>query len=138
MAFSKILVPVDLTDKTARAVEVAGDLVAKGGDVVLLHVIEQLDTAFDEENDFYGKLEVQAQARMQEHLACLSERGVQAHATIRIGKRAREIVQYTHAEDFDLMILHSHRLDPTDLPRGLLTISHQVAIAAKSPVLLIR
>ena len=137
MAFSKILVPVDLTDKTAKAIEVTADLVAKGGDVVLLHVIEQLDTGF-EEKEFYAKLEVEAQAKMQEHLARLSEGGVQAHATIRIGKRAREIVRFSHEEDFDLMILYSHRLDPADLPGGLLTISHQVAIAAKSPVLLIR
>ena len=56
MVFSKILVPVDLTNKTAKAVEVARELVAKGGDVVLLHVIEQLDTNLEEEGDFYGKL----------------------------------------------------------------------------------
>jgi hypothetical protein len=48
MVFSRKLVPVDLTEKTAKAVVVARDLVAAEGDVVLLHVIEQLDTPFEE------------------------------------------------------------------------------------------
>ena len=115
MVFSKILVPVDLTEKTAKAVEVARDLVAAEGDVVLLHVIEQLDTPFEEMNDFYEKLAVDAQVRMQEHVERLSEGGVRARAAIRIGKRAREIARFSHDEDFDLMVLYSHRLDPADL-----------------------
>ena len=86
----------------------------------------------------YGKLEADARARMQEHLQHLREGGVRAHATIRIGKRAHEIVRFSREQDFDLMILYSHRLDPADLTRGLLTISHQVAIAADCPVLLLR
>ena len=138
MVFSKILVPVDLTEKTAKAVEVARDLVAAEGDVALLHVIEQLDTPFEEMNDFYEKLAVDAQVRMQEHVERLSEGGVRARAAIRIGKRAREIARFSHDEDFDLMVLYSHRLDPADLSHGLMTISHQVAIAAKCPVLLLR
>ena len=138
MVFSRILVPVDLTVKNAKAVEVARDLVVAGGDVVLLHVIEQLDTPFEELDDSYAKLTADAQAKMQEHVERLSEAGVRAHVTIRIGKRAREIARFSHEEDFDLMVLYSHRLDPADLSHGLMTISHQVAIAAKCAVLLLR
>ena len=138
MVFSKILVPVDLTDKTIQAVEVAGELVAAEGDVVLLHVIEELNAPFEKMAEFYAKLQADAQARIEEHVARLSRNGVKARATIRIGNRAREIARSSQEDDFDLMVLYSHRLDPADLTHGLMTISHQVAIAAACPVLLLR
>lgn len=138
MAFSKILVPVDLTEKTSQAVEVAGNLVAADGDVVLLHVIEELDAPFEKMADFYGKLQADAQTRIEEHVERLIRNGVKARGTIRIGNRPREITRFSQVNDFDLMILYSHRLDPTDLAHGVMTISHQVAIAAPCPVLLLR
>ena len=59
--FEEILVPVDLTDKNRRAVEVAGDLAELAdGSVTLLHVIEPLDLPFEELEDFYSRLEEKA------------------------------------------------------------------------------
>ena len=138
MVFSKILVPVDLTDKTSRAIEVAGDLVAAEGDVVLLHVIEELDAPLEKMADFYEKLQADAQTRIEKHVERLSRSGVNARGIIRIGNRPRDITRFSQANDFDLMILYSHRLDPTDLTHSVMTISHQVAIAAPCPVLLLR
>ena len=138
MRFSKILVPVDLTDKTVQAIDAVRNLVAADGDVVLLHVIEGLDAPFDQMSDFYEKLQADAQARIAEHVERLAKDGVNAHAIIRIGNRAREIARFSREDGFDLMILSSHRLDPADLTHGLMTISHQVAIAAACPVLLLR
>ena len=138
MAFSKILVPVDLTDKTSQAIEVAGELVAAEGEVVLLHVIEELDAPFEKMANFYEKLQADVQTRMEKHVERLGLNGVKARGTVRIGNRPREITRFSQANDFDLMILYSHRLDPVDLTHSVMTISHQVAIAAPCPVLLLR
>lgn len=138
MQFSQILVPVDLTEKSRRAVEVAGDLAAAGSNVALLHVIEAVDAPLETVADFYARLQAEAQARLDEHIEQLSQRGVNAGGTIRVGNRAREIIRFAQENDFDLMILHSHRLDPADLMHGLMSISHQVAIAAPCAVLLLR
>ncbi len=74
--FQRMLVPVDLTQKNAHAVETARDLAAeRGGTVTLLHVIETLNLPFEELEGFYARLEEKARRAMDEMAAPLQEAG---------------------------------------------------------------
>lgn len=137
--FERILVPVDLTEKNVRAVETAGELAAeRDARVVLLHVIEPLDLPFDELEDFYEEIEEKAERTMTGLAARLDEAGVEPRLQVVYGDRAREIVAFAEENDFDLIVLSSHRTDLQDPTRELGTISHKVAILAQTPVLLVR
>lgn len=138
--FRRLLVPVDLTDKNRRAVEVAADLVrgAEGAQVTLLHVIEPLDLPFAELQDFYEELEGRARESMVGLGEILEAAGITHQERVIYGDRGREIVRCAEEEDFDLLVLSSHRQDPEDPARNLGTLSHKVAILSQRPVLLVK
>lgn len=137
--FDRILVPVDLTEKNARAVETARDMAAEhGSQVTLLHVIETLDLPFEELEEFYRRLESKAARRMSELAAPLSEAGVPVAEQVVYGKRAEKIVEYAVENSVDLIILTSHRVDLRDPGSGWTTLSYKVAILAQCPVLLVK
>ena len=140
--FDKILVPVDLTDKNRRAVEMAREMAQMSdADVTLLHVIEPLDLPFEELEDFYRELESRAADSMAELADPFREAGMEILEQVVYGERAREIVAYARDEGFDLVVMTSRPLDPDD-PEGTAanwpTISHKVALMAEIPVLLVR
>lgn len=136
-SFRRILVPVDLTPKNAAALDMAERLAAGGGEVTLLHVIETLDLPFDELEDFYLKLEEDAGRGLGELGRRLKEAGIAVREHITYGKRAAAIVEYADEIGADLILLSSHRLD-RERPDRWVTISHQVAILAECPVLLVK
>jgi nucleotide-binding universal stress UspA family protein len=136
--FKKILVPVDLTDKNQRAVDMACELIAPKGEVTLFHVIETLAAPFDELVDFYQGLETTARERLESLAAPLRARSVTHQTRVVYGKRAPEIVSFADENKFDLIIITSHPFDPEHMTGGFLTISHQVAIAAPTAVLALR
>jgi nucleotide-binding universal stress UspA family protein len=139
MIFKRILVPVDFTEKNQGAIVAARHFaVAAEGEVVLIHVIEELDLPFEELEDFYASLEDSAQTRIQVLADELRDAGITVETAVAFGKRVSEIVSFVSANAIDLVILTSHRLDPSNLPRNIMTISHQVAIAAQASVLLLR
>jgi nucleotide-binding universal stress UspA family protein len=91
--FQRMLVPVDLTQKNAHAVETARDLAAEsGGTVTLLHVIETLDLPFEELEAFYARLEEKARRAMEEMAEPLQEAGLSFARRVSYGRRAEEIV----------------------------------------------
>ena len=137
--FRHILVPVDLTEKNVRAVEAAGELArAVRGRITPLHVIETLDVPRDELRDFYQRLEEKAGRHLAELGRPLDQAGVAVEQRVTFGKRVPEIVVQARDLAVDLIILASHRLDPDNAARGFLTISHQVAILAPCPVLMLK
>lgn len=137
--FQKLLVPVDLTEKNRRAVQVARDLALEsGGEVTLLHVIETLDLPFDELEDFYRRLEEKAEEVMARLAEPLQAAKVPVQNRVVYGKRAEEVVSWAEREDSDLIILSSHRVDLEDPGAGWATLSYKVAILAQCPVLLVK
>src|SRR5215468_6348034 len=66
--FQRILVPVDLTDKSLAAVDLAYEFAAQSGaEVILLHVIETIEhVEFDELKPFYERLEKSARTGLEE------------------------------------------------------------------------
>jgi nucleotide-binding universal stress UspA family protein len=138
--FRQLLVPLDFTDKNEAAIEIAIETARRdNAEITLLHVIETVDHMdFDEMSDFYRKLEARAAAK----LAVLTERcagaGVRARYEIVFGKRAESILRQAVSGTTDLIVLSSHLVDRDHPALGLGTISYQVAIVARCPVLLVK
>ena len=137
--FDKLLVPVDLTARNARAIDVARDLVAEqGGEVTLLHVIETLDLPYEELQEFYKRLEDRAAIAMEAMAEPLRTAGLSVDQEVCYGKRAEEVVRYAADNGIDLIVLNSHRVDLTNPGAGWTTMSYKVAILAQCPVLLVK
>jgi nucleotide-binding universal stress UspA family protein len=137
--FHNILVPLDLTDRHARALATAADLaVAGAGQVTLLHVIELIEgTSREEEQDFYARLEEAAREHMQKRGAGLAGRGVSWHGEVRFGRREREVVRHAAEVGADLIIVTAPHVEP-GAPLQLSSLSYAISVLAPCPVLLVK
>lgn len=135
--FDEIVVPVDLTPKNERAVEVARDLALRcDSKVLLLHVIETLELPFEELREFYDRLQARAITYMDGLSRMLEAAGVAFEVHVEFGDRASRIVRQVHDRESDLLIMDSHVVGPGS--RGPSTISYKVAVMADCPVLLVK
>lgn len=138
--FRSVLVPVDFTAASQAAVSLAGSL-ASGprARVHLLHVIERIEHLPERSTRaFYRGLEREALRRLAELVRALGADAVRGSQAIVFGRRAEEIVRFALDRRCDLIVMSSHRLDARSLPRGWASVSHQVAIFAQCPVLLLK
>ena len=138
--FKRVLVPVDLTQKSLAAVDLAYDLaVQSGAEVILLHVIETIEhVQFDELRPFYQRLEQSAKQGLQEFSERFQEKGLSVDQTVIYGHRTSEIVDYATENRVDLIIMASHRIDPDRPGHDWSSISYAVAILSPVPVLLVK
>ena len=134
--YSKILVPVDFSDKNQQAVRTAEALAGPDGEITLLHVIETVEhVAFEEMKDLYDRLEKRAN-RERARLAEGSGRPLQQRVVY--GHRARATADFAASEGSDLVVLSSHRIDPDRPGQDWATLSYQVAILCPCAVLLLK
>jgi universal stress protein A len=138
--FSRLLVPLDFTDENEPAILIALETARRdGAEVTLLHVIEIVEhMGFDEMSDFYRQLEARAAAKLAVVTDRFTEAGVRARYEIVFGRRAESILNQALDLKTDLIVLSSHRVDREHPALGLGTISYQVAIIARCPVLLVK
>jgi nucleotide-binding universal stress UspA family protein len=137
--FRRILLPLDLSERQSRAVEVAGRLADPACSIVLLHVIAEIEgVPADELDEFYAGLRSRAEQVLQRHADRLAGQGLHSRIEICIGRRGAEILRVAEAEDCELIALASHRIEPDRPGGGLGTLSHQVALLAPCDVLLVR
>src|SRR5689334_8994320 len=110
--FQKILVPLDMTFKHQRALDMAAELARQnGGEIVLLHLIELLQgMPRTEESEFYDRLETAATKHLEKHLIGLKEHGVPCRKAIVFGVRATEVVRFARSMGADLIILTAPRI----------------------------
>ena len=106
--------------------------------VTLLHVIETIDLPFEELEEFYGRLEAKAATALAELSLALEASDTDVTTHVAYGSRAAEIVRHAEADDVDLIVLSSRRLDPKNPSQNWATVSHKVAILAGCPVLLVK
>jgi nucleotide-binding universal stress UspA family protein len=138
--FRKILLPADLSERNAPAVELAAKLASSKGAIVhLLHVIELIPGfTLEEESEFYGRLEKAA----HEHLAGLKKvvekAGVACEAEVVYGPRARTILEVARRIEVDLIVIQSHRVEPEVSKTEFSTLSYQIGVFASCPVLLVK
>ena len=136
LMFAHVLVPIDLSARSARVLQIVEHLPTKR--VTLLHVIHQipgLPTA--ELRPFYKRLRGRAERVVQRAAAKLSASGLRVQHAVTIGDPAREIVRAAAARRADLVVLGSHRLSPRP-GQGLGTTSYKVALTCGCPVLLVK
>jgi universal stress protein A len=138
--FQKILVPVDLTEKSLAAVDLAYDFaVQNGAEVILLHVIEKVEhVKFDELKEFYHRLETSAKKGLKECSERFASKKLKVDQVVIYGHRTKEIVGYAIGNRVDLIILSSHRIDPDRPGHDWSSISYAVAILSPVPVLLVK
>lgn len=140
LRFRHIVVPTDLTDRTKKALHLADKLAAPDASrVTLVHVIETIDgLQFDELKSFYDELERKARAVMTGLASHVPVGRAHAACAVAYGRRAEEIVRFAEANDADLIVLASHRVNPSMVNRDWGTISYKVGILAQCPVLLVK
>jgi universal stress protein A len=138
--FRHILVPTDLTERTEKALQLAGQLASPAeGRVTLIHVIEAIQgLSMAEVRPFYERLERKAGKAMKAITRRARDGALTAECVLVRGRRAEEVVKYAEANDVDLIVLASHRVNPSLVDRDWGTISYKVGILAQCPVLLVK
>ena len=138
--FSHILVPVDFTEKNNAALKAAKQLAHQNqASVTLLHVIETIEYVDDEEvADFYDKLKATSKTKLQFLAGLFTAENINVQYKIVVGKRARGIVSFALQKNVDLVVLSSHKVELSEVPKGLGTLSHYVSLLCQCPVLLVR
>ena len=135
-----ILVPVAFPKQNKAALDYAKHLAHQNkSDLTLIHVIETIEYADDEEvADFYEKLKKRSKTQLQMLVDLLSADNINAEGKTVLGHRARGIVSYAMRHNMDLIVLSSHRIDPTEPAKSLSTLSYQVSVLCQCPVLLVK
>nr|WP_272210046.1 universal stress protein [Marinicella sp. W31]MDC2875903.1 universal stress protein [Marinicella sp. W31] len=110
--FKKIIVPVDISvlDKGLDILSKASELLDPAGQIVLLHVVEEIPSylAIDVPVDLLDSAVEDARDKLQE---LRSRAGVDAEIELRTGPPAREILACAKAYQADLILVASHRPD---------------------------
>jgi nucleotide-binding universal stress UspA family protein len=138
--FQRILVPVDLTEKSLAAVDVAFELATQfKAEVTLLHVIETVEhVQFDELKEFYQRLETSAKKGLREFSEKFAMHKLPVDHAVVYGHRSKEIISYAIKSRTDVIVMASHRIDPDRPGHDWSSISYGVAIMSPCPVLLIK
>ena len=138
--FEHILVPTDLTDRSATAIETAVQIARHPSTrLTLLHVIETIAGGEQDEFDsFYRMLEQKAASKMEPMASRAASAGLQVSTHVVYGRCAEEIVRHAEESDVDLIILASHKVRPSGMMRDWCTISYKVRILSQCAVLLVK
>jgi nucleotide-binding universal stress UspA family protein len=138
--FQRILVPVDLTEKSLAAVDLAFELATQSrASVTLLHVIETIEHAtFDEMKGLYKRLEDSARTGLEEFSERFADAGLNVACEVIYGHRTRDIIEFAVKNSTDLIIMASHRIDPDRPGHDWSTISYGVGVLAPCAVLLVK
>lgn len=138
----RILVPVDFSDSSARALRHAAKrAVESGGSLIVVHVVPAdygwLGIGRDESRDLDRSLQRQAGDRLRAFVDENVGDNVSADLEVRIGQPAEEIIVAARDSKCDSIVLSTRGL--TGLDRYLIgSVAHRVAQLADCPVVLLR
>ena len=138
--YHKILVAIGLGDMSDSVLEYAIALARPaGGTCHLLHAIEPIEGADDdpEISAFYESLGQRASERLAELETRCTAAGLSCEATVRVGRRWKQIVETAATWDADVIVVGSRPKLQDGRPH-LGSTSHQVFFAAQCPVLVVR
>lgn len=138
--FRDILVPVDLSDRHGRTLDIAAELVKiASGEITLLHVIQAIHgLSVEADPDFYDNLQKVAHEHLDKLLDRLRGHAIAGRSVIRFGERGTEVIRYARENHSDLIVLASHPLDPTAAGKDFMSLSHLIGIGAPCAVLLVK
>jgi nucleotide-binding universal stress UspA family protein len=141
-AAQHLLVPVDFSDSSLRALRHAAGLAAEsGGSLTIVHVVPAdyglLGIGREEFRELDKSLQRQAANRLRALAKANIPGNVQADLEVRVGRPAEEIVTAATESKSDLIVLSTHGL--TGLDRYLIgSVADRVARLAPCPVFLMR
>ena len=138
--FRRILVPVDATPKSGRAVKAAAR-VAKSSRAAttLLHVIERVDDGDPAEfKAFYRRLESNARKKLEGLASELARKALPVKIAVVYGNRVNEILRFAESSRTDLIVMSSHRLPLHPRGQDWGTISYKIGALSRCPVLLVK
>ena len=92
----------------------------------------------EKERAFYKRLEKAARAHLEQFGARLTERKVSWQAELRYGNRGPEIVRYIAEASVNLVVLTARFPDPRQPSAGFASLSYQVSLFSRCPVLLVK
>jgi nucleotide-binding universal stress UspA family protein len=142
MAARRLLVPVDFSDSSLRALRHAAGLAAEsGGALTIVHVVPAdyglLGIGREDSRDLDKSLQRQAADRLRTLAKTNVPRNVPANLEARVGRPAEEIVAAATESKSDLIVLSTHGL--TGLDRYLIgSVADRVARLAPCPVFLMQ
>lgn len=137
--FQRILVPIDLSQKSWAAVDLAYEFAQSGSEVILLHVIETIEhVQFDELKPFYQRLEESARRGLMEFSEKFISHKLLIDQVLIYGHRTQEVINFARTKPIDLIIMSSHRIDPDRPGHDWSGISYTVGILSPCPVLLLK
>ncbi|MCX8012053.1 MAG: universal stress protein [Desulfobacterota bacterium] len=138
--FKKILVPVDLTPKNKKAIEIAVRIALSAkGKVYLLHVIETIaHTSFSEFESFYRKLEISAERYIDKLISPYKRKKLSIEGKIILGNRLAEILRFANENKVNLIVMNSHKLNIQEPTENWGTISYKIGILSQCPVMLVK
>jgi nucleotide-binding universal stress UspA family protein len=138
----RILVPVDFSDSSARALRHAAKrAVESGGSLIIVHVVPAdygwLEIGRNESRDLDRSLQRQAADRLRAFADEIVGENVPADMEVRVGQPAEEIVAAARESKCDSIMLSTRGL--TGLDRYLIgSVADRVARLAPCPVVLVR
>ncbi len=138
--FTHILVPIDLSDRNARALAMASALAQQcGARVTLLHVIQSVEKLpLGDLKGFYRRLAQVSTQKLERSAAPLARKGVRVRTQVCIGEPAREIIRSALRGGVDLIVMGSHKVRPDRREARWGTTSYKVGIFCQCPVLLVK
>jgi nucleotide-binding universal stress UspA family protein len=145
-SINRILVPVDFSAHSERAVRYATTLANRfGAQVTLLHVVEdpfvtgawQAETFVPNMPELLNDLVTAAHAQIAELKTRVLAQGMMVQTDVITGQPAREIVTQAEAGGFDLIVMGTH--GRTGLPHAFLgSIAERVVQKSPCAVLTVR
>jgi nucleotide-binding universal stress UspA family protein len=138
--FDHLLVPVDLGEGNERQLRAALALArGKRSRVTLLHVIQRVPKIPARElRAFYERLARASRRRLARVQTRLASAGLPVHTLVLVGDPAGEIVRVAARRRVDLIVMGSHRPEPTRPGGGWGTTSYKVGLLCPCPVLLVK
>lgn len=141
MQIKDVLVPIDFSPNSLRALEFAISLVELQGEICLLHVIDadfvtRLDEeGFSETEAARDRLRQKAEQRLQEILQSIPEPRPQLDSMVVIGKPFAEILRVAADLDFEMIVLGTQGRHQADIEEMLFgSTAEKVLRAARLPV----
>ncbi len=138
--FKHILVPIDLSDRNARTLRTALGLATQSrARVTLLHVVHHVaNIPLGEMRPFYRQLVLVSKRRLDQAARPFAAEGLAVRTEVLIGEPARQIVRLAGAQKVNLVVMGSHKIDPTRRTRSWGTTSYKVGIFCQCPILLVK
>ena len=144
--YKRILVPLDFSDPSARALEHAKTLAERfEASLELLHVVPNpfmanatsLYVGMPLPQDFLKELEQDARQRLDAALTSAERAHFKARSIVRVGDPLFEIVEYARTERVDLIVMGTRgRTGMSHLFLG--SVAERVVRTAECPVLTVR